>query len=82
MTELNPNHPVTRQVHDHWHKVAAILMMRLGVDSYEITEEDVQRLGDNQRGVVADLRGGRFVVRLVTMEEGERMAREAGGLPV
>jgi hypothetical protein len=82
MTELNPNHPVTRQVHDHWHKVAAILMMRLGVDSYEVTEEDVLQLGDNQRGVVADLRGGRFVVRLVTMEEGERMAREAGGLPV
>lgn len=80
--EINPNHPVTQQVHDHWHKVAAILMMRLGVDSYEVTEEDVLALGDNRRGVVADCRGGRFVVRLVTMEEGERMAREAGGLPV
>ena len=39
-------------------------------------------LGDNERAVVADCRGGRFVVRLVTMEEGEKLAREEGGLPV
>lgn len=80
--EINPNHPVTRQAHDHWHKVAAILMMRLGVDVLEITEDDVSKLGNNEKAVVADCRGGKFVLRLVTMEEGEKLAREAGGMPV
>jgi hypothetical protein len=82
VSELNPNHPVTREVHDHWHKVCGILMMKLGKDAVEITESDVTALGDNERAVVADCRGGRFVVRLVTMEEGEKLAREEGGLPV
>ena len=34
--ELNPNHPVTAQMHDMWHKVALLLMRRVveaeGVD--------------------------------------------------
>lgn len=64
MSEVNPNHPVTQMVHDHWHKVCVILMMRMGVSSVEITEDDVQALGDNERAVVADCRGGRFIVRL------------------
>ncbi len=80
--ELNPNHPVTQEVHDHWHKICAILMMRFGVDAVEITEADVAALGHNEKAVCADTRGGRFVVKLVSMEEGERLARKAGGLPV
>lgn len=80
--ELNPNHPVTRKVHDHWHKIAGVLMVKLGKDAVEITSEDVDALGDNDKAVIADCRGGKFIVRLVTMEEGKRMAREAGGLPV
>lgn len=82
MAELNPNHPVTQEVHDHWHKICAILMMRLGKTSLEITEADVTALGNNEKAVVADCRGGKFIVRLVTMEEGEQLAKDAGGLPV
>lgn len=80
--ELNPNHPATREVHDHWHKVVGILMMKLGKTELEITDSDISALGDNERAVVADCRGGKFVVRLVTMKEGAKLAREAGGLPV
>lgn len=80
--ELNPNHPVTREVHDHWHKIAAILMMRLGVDALEITEDDVRELGDSDRSIVADARGGKFVVRMMGRMEAERLARKEGGLPV
>lgn len=82
MSELNPNHPVTREVHDHWHKVCGILMMRLGKTVIEITEADIVALGDNEKAVVADCRGGKFILRMVTMEEGGRLARDAGGLPV
>ena len=82
MSELNPNHPVVVETRDQWHKLAAILMAKFGHNEVEILPEDVANLGDNQKGIVIDTRGGRFVLRLVSMEEGERLAREAGGLPV
>lgn len=80
--ELNPNHPVTQQVHDHWHKIAAILMQKFGKSAVEITEADVLALGDNENAVMADCRGGRFVIRLVSMSEAQKFARKEGGLPV
>lgn len=80
--ELNPNHPVTQQVHDSWHKIAAILMQKFGMYAVEITEADVLALGDNEKAVMADCRGGRFVIRLVSMGEAEKLARKEGGLPV
>jgi hypothetical protein len=49
MAELNPNHPVTQEVHDRWPKVCAILMMRLGKTSLEITEADAAALGNNEK---------------------------------
>ena len=82
MSELNPNHPVTQAVHDQWHKIAGILMMKLGTNAIEITSEDVQALGDEERAIVADCRGGHLIVRLVTMEEGARLAKREGGLPI
>lgn len=30
--ELNPDDPTTRAVHDHWHKIVALLMMRMAAD--------------------------------------------------
>ena len=80
--ELNPNHPAVMQAHEHWHKLCAILMFGQGLTEFEITVDLIERLGDNEKAIIIDNRGGRCVLRLVTMEEGERMAREEGGLPV
>lgn len=80
--ELNPNHLVTRAAHDQWHKFAAILMLKLGKTAVEVTIEDVERLGDSEQCIVLDGRGGKCVLRLMTMAEGEKLAREEGGLPV
>lgn len=80
--ELNPNHPITQTVHDHWHKIVGIIMAKLGHDALEITEEDLALLGDNEKCVVADCRGGKFVVRLMSMEEGKKLARQEGGLAI
>lgn len=80
--ELNPNNPITQQMHDHWHKVVALLMVDFGITEFEITEEMLkgfEHLGGG--AVVADARGGRFVVRLVDWAEAERLARKEGGLP-
>jgi hypothetical protein len=85
--ELNPNHPVTRTLHDHWHKIAAILLMKLIADDgrhaeLEITEQDVidltEMLGPGG-AIIADTRGGRLVLRAVTGDEAAALAREAGG---
>lgn len=83
MSELNPNHPVTRGLHDHWHKLCAILMVKLGVSSVRITEGELleicSRTGLN---IVADERGGALTLRLVDDEEAAKLAKEAGGLPI
>lgn len=80
--ELNPNHKVTASVHDEWHKFAAILMSKFGQDEVEITIEDVEKIRDGERCIVMDNRGDKCVLRLMSMDEGERLARQEGGLPV
>lgn len=80
--ELNPNHPMTRNMHDHWHKFCALLMLKFGKPHVVITMADVMRLGDDCNAVtIQELEDG-IHLRLVSMEEGERLARKEGGLPV
>jgi hypothetical protein len=78
--ELNPNHPVTREVHDLWHKIAAVLLRKMGKKTLEITLDDLKGLDGTC--IVADTRGGAFKLHLVGMEEAEKLARKEGGLPV
>lgn len=81
--ELNPNHPVTQEMHQLWHKIVALLMARAGTDEITITVEEIeQSLGKlNNRVVVAHPDGDVLKVSIVTWEEGERLARKEGGLP-
>lgn len=79
--ELNPNHPVTRAVNDQWHKIVALLMQKYGTREVTFTEADVEQLGREDCGVVFHAKQHEIVIRLVTMAEGERLARESGGLP-
>lgn len=84
MDELNPNHPVTIQVREQWHKLCAIVLHRFGVENIEITAEDVERFSAHYgkgAAVVCDTRDRRLVLRLVSGDEAVRLAREAGGLP-
>ncbi len=79
--ELNPNHPVTMESRDQWHKIVAILMLKFGVTEVEITVDDVMGLAERLDGTCVVLHpvGKKMFVRLVSMEEGQRLAREAGG---
>lgn len=80
--ELNPNHPTTQTLRDHWHKIAILIMRKLGVEHVIITEKDIERLAEHEGSYVFahDQRDG-LHIRLVSREEGERLAREHGGLP-
>lgn len=83
--ELNPNHPVTRTVHDHWHKIVAILIARPPYNGKaEITEEEIARWAEEYEGSAVVIKDSDHKLRLwlVNPEEAERLAREEGGLPI
>lgn len=80
--ELNPNHPVVQQAHDHWHKLCALVMLKLGRPHVVITMADVMKLGDDCNAVTIQELDDGIHLRLVSMEEGNRLARKEGGLPV
>ena len=79
--EVNPNHPVTQFARENWHKIAALLMQRLGADEVEITIEDVERLSARGVSIVIQDKNERLFVRLIGNAEAERLAREEGGMP-
>lgn len=78
MNELNPNHPVTSAMRDQWHKLAAILMHKHGLTHVVITSEDMESMGSEMCVMVQASADG-IHLRLITMAEGERLAREQGG---
>lgn len=85
MKELNPNHPVTRELHDNWHKFAAILMHKFRLRRIAISVEDIDRMNRDWPdgiNIVAEPEGKIIHLTLVDNTEAERLAREEGGLPV
>lgn len=80
MDELNPNHPVTQAIHDHWHKIAAILMKRLGARRVTITSSDIDAIaGEN---IAIRFNEHTIDVRLISLDEAQAMASAEGGLSV
>lgn len=80
--EKNPNHPVTQMAREQWHKIAALLMWHFEIDSFEVTTDMIQKFMATENAIVLDTRNQRMIVRMVGAEEAERLAREAGGLPI
>jgi len=81
MDELNPNHSTTIAVHEHWHKIAALLMGHFGVTQVVIHPEEIEKLdGSNIAIRIDDAKG--IELFIVDNEEAERLARKEGGLPV
>ena len=83
LDELNPNHPVTAAVHDHWHKIVALLIHKFELGHVVITAEDLVRWERDCPDCVVllhDRRDGMHL-RVITRVEGECLAREEGGLP-
>jgi len=78
--ELNPNHPTTQAVHEQWHKLAGILMHKLGLDHVVITLADLQRIPSNQFIAVQELSDG-LHLWFVDEKTAQKLARKHGGLP-
>jgi hypothetical protein len=81
--ELNPNHKVVRQAHDQWHKIAAMIMVKLGKTELQFTMDDVQKIAGGNVNIVLDARGesvtGILTVRIVDDKTAEELARKEGG---
>jgi len=78
--EINPNHPVTQTVHDHWHKIAAILMIKFGVKSVDITDLDVKNI-PSDIAIAIESKPDHLRIFLTDMKTAEKLAMEEGGLP-
>jgi hypothetical protein len=88
--EINPNHPVTREAHDHWHKIAALLLMKItGGDKNKVVRISVAEIelhiaerGGDMGAIVLQERGDYMELRMVDSAEAQRLAKQEGGLPV
>lgn len=82
-SQLNPNHGVTRELHDQWYKLCAALMLKFGVDTVDITSADIERLATcGKANITMRPHGNVITLALVTDAEVLRLARKEGGLPV
>ena len=81
--EYNPNHIVTRTVHDHWHKIVAILLARDYNGKTEITEKEIEKWSAKYEGSAVVIKDAeqKLILWLVDRKEAERLAKEEGGLP-
>lgn len=79
VTELNPNHPVTKAMHAEWHKLAALAVMKAG-GHIVISMEDLESFPLGGAVTVQELDDG-IHLRIVDAETAERLARKEGGLP-
>jgi hypothetical protein len=80
--ELNPNHKVVIQARDQWHKIAALIMVKLGKTELQFTLDDVTKLASGVN-IVLDARGERetgiLTVRIVDDKTAAELARKEGG---
>lgn len=81
--ELNPNHKVVRQAREQWHKIAALIMVKLGLTELQITPDDVNKVAGGNINIVLDARGesktGILTVRIVDDKTAMDLARNEGG---
>jgi hypothetical protein len=83
VSELNPNHKVTQQARDQWHKIAALIMINQGIDKVSISHEDVEKLSAGNINIAIDARfesaTGNCIIRLVDDATAAKMAASEGG---
>lgn len=43
--EMIPEHQVTKALHEQWHKIAAVMMKKMGISYLHITDADLVSMG-------------------------------------
>lgn len=81
MSALNPNNPVARASFGNWHKLAALIMHKLGINHIELKNEDVEALNATGKNIGISDNKGYIEIFLLTPEETKAALRKHGGLP-
>lgn len=83
MSEINPNHPVTNEVRDQWHKFCAILMFKFGLKEVEITIADLLEFQNQPHTNIAVKPDNEKIhLLLLTNDDARIIAEKEGGLPI
>lgn len=77
--ELNPNHPMTNAVREHWMTIAALLVSKAG-GHIVITGADLSSFPVGS-GCAVEERPDGIHLRIVDAATAHRLARSEGGLP-
>lgn len=78
MSELNPNHPMTKAMHDHWHKLCAFVVKKYANGHAIITLDDMTCIAG--MNIVGEEKNDGIHLRIVDDAEAVKLAREHGGL--
>lgn len=70
---LNPDSATLTQVQEHWMKIAALLVWKLAPNGVTLTAEDIASFPPDRALLTWGHRGS-FEFKLVTEEEGKRLA--------
>jgi hypothetical protein len=80
--EMNPHHPVTEQLHEHWHKIAALIMRKAGLSKLTITLEDSELFGSlppaSMPTILVHSHKDSMDVLLMPLDEARRYAEKLG----
>lgn len=84
MSELNPNNPIVQQARAHWHKIAALIMVKLDRKQILITQEDLDKFSQGNINIVLDGRkehcpAGGLIIRIVDDATAAKLAAKEGG---
>jgi hypothetical protein len=78
MSEINPENELVQKLHDHWHKIAALLIFKFKQAEIVITEEDVLAFNEQHpdSAVLCHDKKDGLHLMLVTMEQGKALAAQ------
>lgn len=76
--ELNPSHPTTQKLHEHWHEIIAFVLHKLGVNHVVVTVEDIQAMPPDMFLTAQELEDG-LHIRFVDRNTASKLLREHGG---
>lgn len=84
VSERNPNHPVTQFMSTEWVKIVALLMFMEGSTKVVIPADVVTKFSEERDGhnIAIKFTDDGIELYLVDQQEGERLARREGGLPI
>lgn len=80
MSELNPNHPMTCSIRDHWHKLCAAVVRKYAAGHAVITIDDMT-VPPEGFNITCEEVNDAIHLRIVSDAEAISLARGHGGLP-